>query len=130
MTTKAKTAVDPNAFSALGDAFESAADRFEEGTANARKSAKQAAGTAQRVARIGVYNAAYGISYGFVYATVFLTELLPKENILRRGLEEGADAAFEAQTKHQAAKPEPETVAAKPAAKKKTKAGGRKSDAK
>lgn len=79
--------------------MENAAERFEEGSANARQSAKNAAGSTQRVLKVGLYNAAYGVSYGVVFATVFLTELLPKDGILRRGLEEGADAAFDAQAK-------------------------------
>ena len=34
-----------------------------------------------------------------VYGVVFITELLPEENVLRRGLEEGADAALDAHGK-------------------------------
>ena len=98
MSTKTKTAADTNAFADLGDALGSAADRFESGAADARESAKRAAGNAQRAVKVGVYNVAYGLSYGLVYSTVFLTELLPKDSTFRRGLEEGADAAFEAQS--------------------------------
>ena len=39
MTTKTEKAVETNAFSALGDALESAAEKFEEGSAVARQSA-------------------------------------------------------------------------------------------
>ena len=100
MTTKAKTkTVETDAFSALGEALETAAVRVEEGAANARESAKQAAGSVRHAFRAGVYNTAYWTSYGVVYTTVFLTELLPEENILRRGLEDGADAALEARGK-------------------------------
>ena len=102
MSTKAKTAVDTNAFADLGDALGSAAERFESGAADARESAKRAAGSAQRAAKVGLYNVAYGMSYGLVYATVFMTELLPKDSTFRRGLEEGADAAFEAQAAKEA----------------------------
>jgi hypothetical protein len=43
MTTKTENAPETNAFSTLGNALESAAEKFEEGSAVARQSAKQAA---------------------------------------------------------------------------------------
>jgi hypothetical protein len=98
MTTATKTTT-ANPFASLGEALETAAEHFEEGSANARQSAKNAAGTTQRIFKVGLYNTAYGLSYGLVFATVYLTEMLPKDGVLRRGLEEGADAAFEAQSK-------------------------------
>jgi hypothetical protein len=105
MSTKAK-AIETNPLSVLGDALESAAETFGEATTNARKSAKAAAKSAQKNLATGTYKAAYGVSYGLVYATVFLTELLPEDNILRRGFEEGAEAALEAASKKEsAAKP-------------------------
>jgi hypothetical protein len=93
MTTKTEKVAEANAFSALGDALESAAEKFEEGSAVARQSAKAAAKTTRRFFADGVYNSAYWVSYGFVYSAVYLTELLPEDNSFRRGLEEGATAA-------------------------------------
>jgi hypothetical protein len=75
MTTKTEKAAETNAFSALGDALESAAEKFEEGSAVARQSAKEAAKATRRVFAGGVYNSAYWVSYGFVYSAVYLTEL-------------------------------------------------------
>jgi hypothetical protein len=93
MTTKTEKAAETNAFSALGEALESAAERFEEGSTVARQSAKEAAQATRKVFAGGVYNTAYWVSYGLVYSTVYLTELLPEENSLRRGLEQGATDA-------------------------------------
>jgi hypothetical protein len=124
MTTKTEKAAETNAFSALGDALESAAEKFEEGSAVARQSAKAAAKTTRRFFADGVYNSAYWVSYGFVYSAVYLTELLPEDNSIRRGLEEGATAA---QTKAHAGK-ETEVEAPPPVArssKSKSKAKGR-----
>jgi hypothetical protein len=101
MTTKTEKAAETNAFSALGDALESAAEKFEEGSAVARQSAKAAAKTTRRFFADGVYNSAYWVSYGFVYSAVYLTELLPEDNSFRKGLVEGATAG---QTKAQVAK--------------------------
>ena len=122
MTTKVKTkAVDADAFSALGEALETAAVRVEEGAANARESAKQAAGNVRRAITVGVYNTAYWTSYGVVYGTVFLTELLPEDSTLRRGLEEGADAALEARGKVHVSEEEEEAPVPKRVAKAKSK---------
>jgi hypothetical protein len=93
MTTKTEKATETNAFSALGDALESAAEKFEEGSAVARQSAKEAAKVTRRVFADGVYNSAYWVSFGVVYSAVYLTELLPENNTFRKGLEEGATAA-------------------------------------
>jgi hypothetical protein len=101
MTAKTEKAVDVktektgeiHAFSALGEALETAAEKFEEGTASARQSAKEAAKATRKVFAGGMYNTAYWVSYGFVYSTVYLTELLPEENSFRRGVEEGATDA-------------------------------------
>jgi hypothetical protein len=124
MTTKTEKAAETSAFSALGDALESAAEKFEEGSAVARESAKAAAKTTRRFFADGVYNSAYWVSYGFVYSAVYLTELLPEDNSFRKGLEEGATAA---QTKAHAGK-ETKEVASVPAersSKSKPKARGR-----
>ena len=118
MSTKAQKAVETNPFASIGEALESAAERFEEGASNARESAKHAAGSAKKAIHTGLYNGSYGLSYGLVYATVFLTELLPKDNVIRRGLEEGADAAIEAHEKAPAA----ESAEPKPKRVKKSKA--------
>ena len=112
MTTKTEKAAETNAFSALGDALESAAEKFEEGSAVARESAKAAAKTTRRFFADGVYNSAYWVSYGFVYSAVYLTELLPEDNSFRKGLEEGATAA---QTKAHAGKEAKEEEASVPA---------------
>jgi hypothetical protein len=101
MTTKTEEAVLTNAFSALGKALGSAAEKLEAGTNVALQSAKKTAAATGEVFAGGVYNTSYWISYGFVYTAVYLTELLPEENSFRRGLEEGTSAA---QTKIHAAK--------------------------
>src|ERR1700724_96318 len=93
MTTKTEKAAGTNTFSALGEALESAAEKFEEGSSVARESAKNAAKATRQVFAGGVYQTAYWVSYGFVYSTVYLTELLPEDNSFRRGLEEGATDA-------------------------------------
>jgi hypothetical protein len=93
MTTKTEKATETNAFSALGEALESAAEKFEEGSSVARQSAKNAAQATRKVFAGGVYNTAYWVSYGLVYSTVYLTELLPEDSSFRRGLEEGATDA-------------------------------------
>ena len=93
MTTKTEKAAETNAFSALGEALESAAEKFEEGSSVARQSAKNAAQATRKVFAGGVYNTAYWVSYGLVYSTVYLTELLPEDSSFRRGLEEGATDA-------------------------------------
>jgi hypothetical protein len=125
MTTKTEKAAETNAFSALGDALETAAEKFEEGSAVARQSAKEAAKATRKVFAGGFYSTAYWVSYGFVYSTVYLTELLPEENSFRKGLEQGA---ADAQTKAHSAKtgesgsPAPSTRSVK--AKPKSKARG------
>ncbi len=125
MTTKTEKVAETNAFSALGDALETAAEKFEEGSAVARQSAKEAAKATRKVFAGGFYSTAYWVSYGFVYSTVYLTELLPEENSFRKGLEQGA---ADAQTKVHSAKtgesgsPAPSTRSVK--AKPKSKARG------
>jgi hypothetical protein len=93
MATKTEEAVVTNAFSALGKALGSAAEKVEAGTNVALQSAKKTASATGEVFAGGVYNTSYWISYGFVFSTVYLTELLPEENSFRKGLEEGASAA-------------------------------------
>lgn len=62
MTTKTEKAAGTNTFSALGEALESAAEKFEEGTSVARQSAKDAAKATRKVFAGGVYNTAYWVS--------------------------------------------------------------------
>jgi hypothetical protein len=91
-------------FSTLGDTLESAAEALEEASVNSAESAKKAAKTTKRAISTGLHKAAYGIAYGLVYAGVFLTELLPEENVIRRGLVEGAEGALDARQKAKASK--------------------------
>ena len=85
-----------NPLSILGEALESAVETVGEATTNARESAKLAATNVKVVVGYGSYKLAYGISYGLVFGGVFVKELLPESNSLRRGFEEGAEAAFDA----------------------------------
>jgi hypothetical protein len=101
MATKTKAAAN-SVFSVLGDTLESAAESFEEATANSRDSAKRAAATTKRALGIGVHKAAYGVAFGLVYSAVFITEMLPKGNIVRRGFIEGTEAAIDSRRKRQA----------------------------
>jgi hypothetical protein len=115
MATKTKV-VASTVFSVLGDTLESAAETFEEATANSRDSAKRAAATTKRALGIGAHKAAYGVAFGLVYSAVFITEMLPKGNIVRRGFIEGTEAALDSRRKAQAIR---EAAKSKPA----TKAG-------
>ena len=90
MTTKTENAAETNAFSALGDALESAAEKFEEGSAVARQSVAQAAKVTRNLFADGVYKSAYWTSYGFVFSAVYVVNLLPQSSSFRRGLQEGA----------------------------------------
>ena len=100
MATKTKAA-PATVFSVLGDTLESAAESFEEATANSRDSAKRAAATTKRALGIGVHKAAYGVAFGLVYSAVFITEMLPKGNLVRRGFIEGTEAALDSRRKAQ-----------------------------
>jgi|ERR1700683_3244021 hypothetical protein len=107
MTTKTETAPETNAFSTLGNALESAAEKFQEGSAVARQSAEQAAKVTRNLFVDGIYKTAYWTSFGFVFSGVYLIELLPEASSFRRGLEEGAT---DAQTKvHEGKKKESES---------------------
>ena len=100
MATKTKVAAN-TVFSVLGDTLESAAETFEEATANSRDSAKRAAATTKRALGNGVHKTAYGVAFGLVYSAVFITEMLPKGNIVRRGFIEGTEAALDSRRKAQ-----------------------------
>jgi hypothetical protein len=93
-----------NVFSILGDTLESAAEAFEEARVSSTESAKRAAEITKRGLPNLLHNAAYGVSYGLVYAGVFVTELMPEDNLVRRGLREGAEAALDARKKAAVAK--------------------------
>lgn len=95
MTTNTE-ASQSNAFSALGEALESAAESVDHARADATASAKLAARRVQFGVNAGAYYAAYGVSYGLVFSGVFLKELLPSNNPIRRGFEDGAVAAIDA----------------------------------
>ncbi len=100
MATKTKVAAN-TVFSVLGDTLESAAETFEEATANSRDSAKRAAATTKRALGNGVHKTAYGVAFGLVYSAVFITEMLPKGNLIRRGFIEGTEAALDSRRKAQ-----------------------------
>ncbi len=85
-----------NAFTALSDVLGTAAGYVSEAGASAGASVKVAAEKSGAAVGVGAYKAAYGASYGLVFGAVFLKELLPAGNVVRRGFEEGAEAAFEA----------------------------------
>jgi len=131
MATKTKAAAN-SVFSVLGDTLESAAETFEEATANSRDSAKRAAATTKRALGNGVHKTAYGVAFGLVYSAVFVTEMLPKSNLIRRGFIEGTEAALDsrrkAQTERKSTKKEAPAAAVKPApvaAKRKPKTSAR-----
>jgi hypothetical protein len=105
MSTKSGAST-ANVFSMLGDTLESAAEAFEEASVNSSESAKRAAKTTKRAMGNFLHGAAYGVSYGLVYAGVFVTELMPENNLVRRGLVEGAEAALDARKKAVTAKTE------------------------
>ena len=95
MTTNVYSdASQSNAFSALGEALESAADSIGHARADATEHAKLAARRVHVGVNQGAYYTAYGISYSLVFAGVFLKELLPVSNPIRRGFEDGAVAAI------------------------------------
>ena len=92
-TNEATIQVDP--LWRLGDALETAAKSLGDATTRARDSTKIAARKVKETAHSGVYRAAYGVSFGVVFTAVFLVELLPENNVVRRGLEDGAEAGFD-----------------------------------
>jgi hypothetical protein len=85
---------EADAFSALGEMFESAAETIGDFAASSRDRAAKAARSASDAVSAGVYKGAYGTSYVLVFGAVFLTDLLPLRSALRRGFEEGAHAAL------------------------------------
>jgi hypothetical protein len=110
MATKTEDAAETNVSSTLGDALESVAEKFEEGSTVARQSVAQAAKVTRNFFADAVYKSAYWTSYGFVFSAVYLVELFPETSSFRRGWQEGAT---EAQTKvHEGKKKEPESAQA------------------
>lgn len=112
MAAATAEAPESNPLSVLGDALEAAAQSIGDARADASESAKAAAQKVKSGVSAGAYNAAYGLSFGVVFGAVFLKELLPEDNALRRGFEDGAEAAIDAVASRRAAKdqfePEPE----------------------
>jgi hypothetical protein len=107
MATKTEDAAETNVSSTLGDALESVAEKFDEGSTVARQSVAQAAKVTRNFFADGVYKSAYWISYGFVFSAVYLVGLFPETSSFRRGWEEGAT---DAQTKvHEGKKRESES---------------------
>lgn len=96
MSAEATEAHEESELSALGDALEAAAGSISEARSNASVTARAAARRVKSGIGSGAYYTAYGLSYGVVFTGVFLKELLPAENALRRGFEEGAEAAIDA----------------------------------
>lgn len=96
MSAEATETHDESELSALGDALEAAAGSISEARSNASVTARAAARRVKSGIGSGAYYTAYGLSYGVVFTGVFLKELLPAENALRRGFEEGAEAAIDA----------------------------------
>jgi hypothetical protein len=88
------TASESNPFSVLGEALDAASESIGDARADATASAKLAAHKVQSGVGVGAYYAAYGVSYGVVFSGVFLKELLPANNVIRRGFEDGAEAAI------------------------------------
>jgi hypothetical protein len=97
MTVNASSeSAESNPLSALGEALEAAAESVGNARAEATENAKLAAAKVQSGVSSGAYYAAYGISYGLIFSGVFVKELLPPNNPIRRGFEDGAVAAFDA----------------------------------
>jgi hypothetical protein len=96
MATTIKKSDDPksNPLSVLGEALDAAAESIGDARADATESAKIAARKVQSGVGTGAYYTAYGVSYGLVFSGVFLKELLPANNVIRRGFEDGAQAAI------------------------------------
>jgi hypothetical protein len=115
-----KARSNTSAFHILGDTLESAAETFEEATANAHDSAKRAAVVTRSALASALYKTCYGISYGAVYSSVFLVELMPEGGTLKKGFTDGAEKALEA--RHKAAARSTPKPKAKRAAKPKVRA--------
>ncbi|GLK76720.1 hypothetical protein GCM10008171_19740 [Methylopila jiangsuensis] len=122
--TETIDAREHSALEGVSTAVENAIDYIGNAGASAGATVKSAAGKAGEVLGAGAYKGAYGASYGVVFAAVFLKELLPNGSAVRRGFEDGANAAFDAIDERKAAAietaeaVEPEAPAAKPSRRK------------
>ncbi len=92
--TKPSVATESNPFSVLGEALDAASQSIGDARADATASAKATALKVKSSVGTGAYYTAYGVSYGVVFSGVFLKELLPANNAIRRGFEDGAQAAI------------------------------------
>jgi hypothetical protein len=106
-----KARSNSSAFHILGDTLETAAESFEEATANAHDSAKRAAEVTKSALSNALYKTCYGIAYGAVYSSVFLVEIMPEGGTLKRGFIEGAESAIEARKKAAERKAAPKSKA-------------------
>lgn len=105
-TTKIAEAHSSNPLSVLGEALDAASDSITDARADATASAKAAALKVRTTVGTGAYYSAYGVSYGLVFSGVFLKELLPVGSSVRRGFEDGAQAAFNTAARLRAANEE------------------------
>lgn len=121
MSDVAVETTERNAFTALSEALGTAAGYVSEAGASAGGAVKVAAEKSGAAVGVGAYKASYGLSYGIVFGAVFLKELLPAGNAVRRGFEEGAEAAFDAIEARKAVPGDDVPAAAKPKARKTTK---------
>lgn len=94
--------LDP--LSSLGGSLQSATASLSHLAGRAGSSLKAAAGKVGSAAYSGVYHAGYGVAFGVVFSGVFLVELLPENNVLRRGFEDGAEEGVDAANARAAAR--------------------------
>jgi hypothetical protein len=103
LNTSVSQTSESNPLSELGEALEAAAESIGDARSEATADAKAAAAKVQTGVTTGAYYAAYGLSYSLVFSGVFIKELLPVTNVIRRGFEDGAEAAFDAANRQAAA---------------------------
>jgi hypothetical protein len=96
MSTITAEKQENSVLASLGDALEAAAESIGDARSSASEQAEIAARKVKSGVSAGAYHAAYGLSFGVVFGAVFLKELLPESSALRRGFEEGAEAAIDA----------------------------------
>src|ERR1700721_4301344 len=90
------TSVQADPLARLGERIETAAGSLGDAATNAKASARVAARKVKDAAHSGAYHTAYGAAFGVVFSAVFLVELLPANNVFRRGFEDRAEAGFDA----------------------------------
>ncbi|WP_020179765.1 hypothetical protein [Methylopila sp. M107] len=108
MTATAIVPSDRSFGSSARGATRTAFDAISGAAAVVAGSVKSAVVRTGEIAGAGVYRGSYGLSYGVVFSGVFVKELLPNGNALRRGFEDGSEAAFDAV---EARKPSPRAQA-------------------